>query len=51
MNTHRFTHRAILRGKGVTMALPWLESFNVWGSCAPGITNWGEWRPVPLGEA
>jgi len=31
MNTHRFTRRAFLRGVGVTMALPWLESFNVWG--------------------
>jgi hypothetical protein len=31
MSTHRFTRRAFLRGVGVTMALPWLESFNVWG--------------------
>ena len=31
MNTHRFNRRAFLRGTGVTMALPWLESFNVWG--------------------
>jgi len=31
MNTHRFHRRAFLRGVGVTMALPWLESFNVWG--------------------
>ena len=31
MNNHRFTRRAFLRGVGVTMALPWLESFNVWG--------------------
>jgi len=29
--THRFTRRAFLRGAGVTMALPWLESLNVWG--------------------
>ena len=31
MNTHHFNRRAFLRGVGVTMALPWLESFNVWG--------------------
>src|SRR5262249_18934733 len=31
MTTHRFTRRTMLRGLGVTMALPWLESLNVWG--------------------
>ncbi len=31
MTTHRFSRRAMLRGVGVSMALPWLESFNVWG--------------------
>ena len=31
MSTHRFSRRAFLRGTGVFMALPWLESFNVWG--------------------
>ena len=31
MNTHRFNRRAFLRGVGVTMALPWMESFTVWG--------------------
>ena len=30
-STHRFTRRHFLRGAGVTMALPWLESMNVWG--------------------
>src|SRR5260370_31635361 len=29
--THHLTRRAFLRGLGVTMALPWLESFSVWG--------------------
>lgn len=29
--THHFTRRAFLRGLGVTMALPWLESLAVWG--------------------
>ena len=28
---HRFTRRAMLRGLGVSMALPWMESMNVWG--------------------
>ncbi len=31
MNTHRYSRRAFLRGTGVTMSLPWLESHNVWG--------------------
>jgi len=31
MSSHHFSRRAFLRGTGVTMALPWLESFNVWG--------------------
>jgi hypothetical protein len=30
-NTHHLTRRAMLRGLGVTMALPWLESLSVWG--------------------
>src|SRR5437588_7338025 len=29
--THRMTRRTVLRGLGVTMALPWLESVPVWG--------------------
>ncbi len=29
--SHHFSRRAFLRGAGVSMALPWLESFNVWG--------------------
>src|SRR6201990_1587956 len=31
MNAHQFSRRAFLRGVGVTMALPWLESVRVWG--------------------
>ena len=31
MPKHRFSRRAFLRGTGVTMALPWMESVNVWG--------------------
>jgi hypothetical protein len=29
--SHHFSRRAFLRGVGVSMALPWFESFNVWG--------------------
>jgi hypothetical protein len=29
--THQFNRRTFLRGIGVTMALPWMESLNVWG--------------------
>jgi hypothetical protein len=31
MNTHRYSRRAFFRGTGVAMALPWFESFKVWG--------------------
>ena len=31
MRSHHFARRAFLRGMGVSIALPWLESFNVWG--------------------
>ena len=31
MNVHHYTRRAFLRGIGVSMALPWMESRTVWG--------------------
>src|SRR5262249_27493806 len=31
MTNHQLSRRAMLRGLGVTMALPWLESLPVWG--------------------
>lgn len=31
MQNHQFARRTFLRGLGVTMALPWLESIQVWG--------------------
>jgi len=31
MQNHQFARRTFLRGVGVTMALPWLESMQVWG--------------------
>src|SRR5213596_3640155 len=35
MTTHQFSRRAFLRGVGVTMALPWMESLAVWGDTPP----------------
>src|SRR6185295_3364404 len=35
MNTHRLSRRTFLRGVGVTMALPWMESLTVWGDTPP----------------
>jgi len=31
MSSHQFSRRTFLRGVGVSMALPWLESLPVWG--------------------
>src|SRR5580700_9932354 len=48
MPTHQFSRRTFLRGIGVTMALPWMESFNVWGDTPPaGIKPVSE-APVRL---
>ena len=33
--SHNLTRRALLKGVGVTMALPWLESLSGWGAEAP----------------
>ena len=35
MTGDRFSRRMFLRGVGVTMALPWLESVPVWGAAPP----------------
>jgi len=35
MSKYKFSRRAFLRGVGVSMALPWMESFNVWGDSPP----------------
>ena len=39
MPGHQFSRRAFLRGVGVTMALPWMESLNVWGDTPPVATS------------
>src|ERR1700675_2746753 len=43
MSNHLLSRRAMLRGLGVTMALPWLESLPVWGDEPRG--------PKPASEA
>src|SRR6476660_4788045 len=48
MSTHRFTRRTFLRGVGVTMALPWMESLNVWGDTPPVATRPASEAPVRL---
>jgi uncharacterized protein DUF1552 len=48
MTSHAFSRRAFLRGIGVTMALPWLESFNVWGDEPSGAEPASQ-APVRLG--
>ncbi len=48
MNTHRFSRRNLLRGLGVTMALPWMESTAVWGD-TPKQRNKSSAPPVRLG--
>ncbi|MGN6134755.1 MAG: DUF1552 domain-containing protein [Aureliella sp.] len=48
MNDRRhFSRRMMLRGLGVSMALPWLESLATWGSDVPQSANGGE-APVRL---
>ena len=48
MSTHQFSRRTFLRGIGVTMALPWMESLTVWGDTPPaGLTPASE-APVRL---
>ncbi|MSU37286.1 MAG: DUF1552 domain-containing protein [Pedosphaera sp.] len=47
MSAHRFSRRTLLRGAGVTMALPWMESFAVWGD-EPTATRPASEAPVRL---
>ncbi|CAN5500390.1 DUF1552 domain-containing protein [soil metagenome] len=48
MNTpHRLRRRAFLRGAGITMALPWMESIPVWGD-APKSREPASEAPVRL---
>jgi len=47
MRSHQFSRRAFLRGTGVTMALPWMESLRVWGDEPRGTQPASE-APVRL---
>src|SRR5881628_2715911 len=47
MNDHRFSRRTFLRGVGVSMALPWMESLPVWGD-VPVATKPASEAPVRL---
>ena len=47
MNQQTFSRRTFLRGLGVTMALPWLESLRVWGDEARAVRGASE-APVRL---
>lgn len=47
MNRHLFSRRTFLRGVGVSMALPWMESLPVWGDTAPAPASSSE-APVRL---
>src|SRR4029453_2845646 len=47
MTTHKLSRRTFLRGVGVTMALPWMESLTVWGDEPPASKPASE-APVRL---
>src|SRR6267143_770327 len=48
MSTHKFSRRTFLRGVGVTMALPWMESLTVWGDAPPAGVKPASEAPVRL---
>ena len=48
MVNHQFSRRTFLRGVGVTMALPWMESLNVWGDTPPLSLRPASEAPVRL---
>ena len=47
MNQQTFSRRTFLRGVGVSMALPWMESLRVWGDEAKAVRGGSE-APVRL---
>ena len=48
VRNHHFQRRTFLRGLGVTMALPWMESLAVWGDDASTSTKRANEPPVRL---
>jgi hypothetical protein len=49
MNNHQWSRRTFLRGVGVSMALPWMESMTVWGDDAVKASSPASQAPVRLG--
>ena len=49
MKNHHLSRRTFLRGVGVTMALPWMESIPVWGAKATAAVDAGSQAPVRFG--
>ena len=49
MTRYCLSRRAMLRGLGITMALPWMESLTVWGDQPVKATNPESQAPVRLG--
>jgi len=47
-SSHQFSRRTFLRGVGVSMALPWMESLTVWGDTAPAAIRPASEAPVRL---
>jgi hypothetical protein len=48
MPLFQLARRTFLRGLGVSMALPWMESLTVWGNDAPAAAEPGSSPPVRL---
>ncbi|MDA0658443.1 MAG: DUF1552 domain-containing protein [Planctomycetota bacterium] len=48
MKSHHFARRTFLRGVGVTMALPWMESLKVWGDETNQKSHAGSEAPVRM---
>lgn len=48
MSSHQFSRRTFLRGLGVTMALPWMESLPVWGDEPPAGIRPASEAPVRM---
>jgi hypothetical protein len=48
MSNYKFSRRTFLRGVGVTMALPWMESLSVWGDTPPPSAQPASEAPVRL---
>jgi len=49
MKNHHLSRRTFLRGVGVTMALPWMESIPVWGAKAGAAADSGSQAPIRFG--